>query len=63
MICQRHSRGVGPNTPDFFVKNCEMCERKKVAGLVKGDETQKTPNNAARAKAMGIAFHFMRREA
>lgn len=36
--CKRHTTGVEPNTPAFYVPGCCVCERKKAAGLITGNE-------------------------
>ena len=37
-LCPQHIRGVGPNTPPFYNAGCRVCEAKKAAGVVTGNE-------------------------
>ncbi len=37
-LCLLHRKGVSVDTPPFWCPDCDRCDAKKAAGIVRGDE-------------------------
>lgn len=48
-VCAPHQSGVTPDMPPFFTPGCSVCEAKKEAGKVTGNEPLPLANHNTRA--------------